>query len=130
MDCVRAHPEEVTIVCLGPMTNIARAFRRDPNVAELVDRLVITGGSGVAPRDVTPEAVQPLLTRPLPGFGELFRSLSYAEVGANAFLSRAFAGLIEQTAVFALPGSTAACRTAVTQLIVPALGHLVGLARG
>ena len=88
--------------------------------------VLLTGGTGVAPRDVTPEAVAPLLERSLPGFGELFRSLSFAEIGAAALLSRALAGLARGKPVFALPGSRAAIRLALERLILPELGHLVG----
>ena len=91
--------------------------------------VVLTGGTGVAPRDVTPEAVEPLYTRRLDGFGELFRLLSFQDVGSAAWLSRASAGLVGSTAVFVLPGSTAACELAVTRLILPELGHLVRLLR-
>lgn len=90
--------------------------------------LVVTGGTGVAPRDVTPEALRPLLDRELPGFGELFRMLSFQEIGAAALLSRAFAGLRAGRPVFALPGSRAAIRLAMTRLVLPEAGHLVGLA--
>jgi molybdenum cofactor biosynthesis protein B len=91
--------------------------------------VVLTGGTGVAPRDVTPEAVEPLYTRRLDGFGELFRLLSFEDVGSSAWLSRASAGLVGSTAVFVLPGSTAACELAVTRLILPELGHLERLLR-
>jgi len=91
-----------------------------------VRALIVTGGTGVAPRDVTPEAIETLLDRALPGFGELFRALSYAEIGSAALLSRAFAGLCEGRAVFAMPGSRGAIRTAMEKLILPELGHLVG----
>lgn len=91
-----------------------------------VAAVVITGGTGVSPRDVTPEAVEPLFSRRLPGFGELFRQLSFAEIGADAMLSRATAGVVGATAVFAIPGSPAACRLAVDRLIGPTLGHLAG----
>ncbi|MAT73042.1 MAG: molybdenum cofactor biosynthesis protein [Planctomycetaceae bacterium] len=106
-------------------------------VAELLSRLaaepavqaiLVTGGTGVAPRDQTPEAVEGLLTKPLPGFGELFRMLSFQEIGAAAMLSRAAAGLIDRTAVFLMPGSTGAVRLAVEQLVLPELAHLVHLA--
>ena len=88
--------------------------------------VLLTGGTGVAARDVTPEAVAPLLERSLPGFGELFRALSFAEIGAAALLSRALAGLAQGKPVFALPGSRAAIRLALERLILPELGHLVG----
>jgi molybdenum cofactor biosynthesis protein B len=91
-----------------------------------VRAVVLTGGTGVAPRDVTPEAVTPLLDRALPGFGELFRALSYQEIGAAALLSRAFAGLRAGRPVFALPGSRGAIRLAMERLVLPELGHLAG----
>jgi molybdenum cofactor biosynthesis protein B len=93
-----------------------------------VDAILLTGGTGVAPRDVTPEAVAPMLDRELPGFGELFRMLSYEEIGTPAMLSRAMAGVMGSTLVFALPGSRGAIRTAVERILVPELGHLVALA--
>jgi len=91
--------------------------------------VLLTGGTGVAPRDVTPEAVGPRLERELPGFGELFRALSFAEIGAAALLSRAFAGIARGKPVFALPGSRAAIRLALERLILPELGHLVAEAQ-
>lgn len=92
---------------------------------ERVECLVVTGGTGVARRDVTVEALRPLFERVLPGFGELFRNLSYAEVGAVALLSRAAAGILRGRPVFLLPGSPAAVELALTRLILPAIGHLV-----
>lgn len=92
---------------------------------ERVKCVVVTGGTGVARRDVTVEALRPLFERELPGFGELFRSLSYAEVGAAAMLSRAAAGVVKGRAVFLLPGSPAAVELALTRLILPVIGHLV-----
>jgi len=94
-----------------------------------VDVLVISGGTGFAPRDVTVEAVEPLLERTVVGFGELFRHLSWAEIGAAAMLSRATAGTIGRQAVFVLPGSPAAVELAMTQLILPEAAHLVGQLR-
>jgi molybdenum cofactor biosynthesis protein B len=85
----------------------------------------VTGGSGIGGRDVTPEALRPLLTREMPGFGEIFRVLSWQEVGPATMLSRAFAGVIGRTLLFALPGSPNAVRLAMEKLIVPELGHLV-----
>jgi len=84
----------------------------------------VTGGTGVAPRDVTPEAVEPLLDRTIPGFGELFRMLSWHDVGSAALLSRALAGLAGGRVVFVLPGSRGALRLALEKLILPELGHL------
>ena len=91
--------------------------------------VLLTGGTGVASRDVTPEAVAPRLDRVLPGFGELFRQLSFAEIGSAAMLSRALGGMAQGKPVFALPGSRAAIRLALERLILPELGHLVGEAR-
>ncbi len=76
------------------------------------------------PRDVTPEAVEPLLDRVMPGFGELFRMLSYADVGSAALLSRALAGVASGRVVFALPGSLKAVQLAMEKLVIPELGHL------
>jgi molybdenum cofactor biosynthesis protein B len=86
----------------------------------------LTGGTGVAPRDVTPEAVEPLLDRVVPGFGELFRALSYEQIGSAALLSRALAGLAAGRVVFVLPGSRGAVELAMEKLVLPELGHLAG----
>ncbi len=86
--------------------------------------VILTGGTGVAPRDRTPEAVEPLIERAVPGFGELFRALSFEEIGAAAMLSRAMAGLARGRVVFVLPGSRAAIQLAMEKLILPELGHL------
>lgn len=90
-----------------------------------VDVVLLTGGTGVSARDCTPAVVRERLTRHLPGFGELFRALSYQEVGSAAMLSDAVGGLSGATIVFALPGSTKACRLAMEKLILPELGHLL-----
>jgi molybdenum cofactor biosynthesis protein B len=92
-----------------------------------VDAVLLTGGTGVAPRDVTPEAVEPLLERRLPGFGERFRALSWASVGAAAWLSRAGAGVARGRLVVYLPGSSGAVRQALESLLIPELVHLVRL---
>jgi len=94
----------------------------------MLDAVILTGGTGISPRDCTYEAVSRVLTKQLDGFGELFRMLSYQDVGSAAMLSRAIAGVVGSTAVFALPGSTGACRTAMEKLILPELSHLVSLA--
>ena len=91
-----------------------------------VDVILLTGGTGVAPRDSTVEAVVPLFDRRLDGFGELFRMLSFAEVGPAAMLSRASAGVAGKVAVFVMPGSPAGVRLALERLILPELAHLVG----
>ena len=89
-----------------------------------VRAVLLTGGTGIAARDVTPEAIASLLDRPLPGFGELFRMLSYEEIGSAAMLSRALAGTARGRVLFALPGSRAAIRLALEKLVLPELGHL------
>jgi len=85
--------------------------------------VVITGGTGITSRDVTVEAFTPLVTKQIPGFGELFRWLSYEEIGASTIQSRAFAGLCGSILLFALPGSTGAVRLALERIIVPQLDH-------
>ena len=82
-----------------------------------IDGILVTGGTGFTGRDSTPEALLPLLDKEMPGFGELFRSISFDEIGTSTLQSRAFAGLANGTFVFALPGSTSACRTAWERII-------------
>ena len=82
-----------------------------------VDGVIVTGGTGFTGRDSTPEALLPLLDKEMPGFGELFRAISFDEIGTSTLQSRAFAGLANATFVFALPGSTSACRTAWERII-------------
>jgi molybdenum cofactor biosynthesis protein B len=87
--------------------------------------ILMNGGTGITKQDVTIEAVNPLFTKTLTGFGPLFAKLSYDEIGSAAFLSRATAGVIEDTVVFCMPGSLNACKLACRELIFPELGHLV-----
>jgi molybdenum cofactor biosynthesis protein B len=82
-----------------------------------IDGVLVTGGTGFTGRDSTPEALAPLLDKQMPGFGETFRMLSFEEIGTSTLQSRAFAGLANATFLFALPGSTSACRTAWEKLI-------------
>ena len=110
-----------------------RILRDDPGpVADAVrsasvsaDVIITTGGTGITSRDSTFEAIAGLLDKRLDGFGELFRMLSYQEIGAAAMLSRACAGTIRRTAVFSLPGSEKAVRLAMEKLIIPEIGHIV-----
>jgi len=92
-----------------------------------LDLVVVNGGTGISPRDSTYEAVAALLDKELHGFGELFRMLSYQEIGSAAFLSRATAGISAGKIVVAIPGSPAACRLALEKLLIPELGHIAGL---
>ena len=89
--------------------------------APLVDVVITTGGTGITQRDVTPEALAPLVTKNIPGFGELFRHLSYADIGAATIQSRAEAALCGTTLVFVLPGSTGAVKLALEKIILPQL---------
>lgn len=89
------------------------------------DTIIMTGGTGISPKDVTIEAVKPLFKKELTAFGPLFAQLSYEEIDSAAILSRATAGIIGQTIVFCMPGSIKACKLACNALIFPELGHLV-----
>ena len=84
---------------------------------EQVHGILVTGGTGFTGRDSTPEAIEPLLDKLMPGFGEMFRAVSIDEIGTSSLQSRAFAGLANQTFIFCLPGSTSACRTAWQKII-------------
>ncbi|TDR48576.1 molybdenum cofactor biosynthesis protein B [Tahibacter aquaticus] len=84
---------------------------------ERVHGIIVSGGTGFTGRDTTPEAIEPLLDKIMPGFGELFRAVSFEEIGTSTLQSRAFAGLANNSFVFCLPGSTSACRTAWEKLI-------------
>jgi molybdenum cofactor biosynthesis protein B len=94
-----------------------------------VDAVLTTGGTGITARDGTYETLAALITRPLAGFGEIFRMLSYREIGAAAMLSRACAGLVGRMVVIAMPGAQAAVRLAMTELVIPELNHIVREAR-
>jgi len=96
---------------------------------ETCETILITGGTGFAPRDVTIDAVTPLFEKHMDGFGELFRALSFAEIGPAAMLSRAAAGICGRTVIFCMPGSNAAVTLAMKQLVLPTLPHVVALLR-
>lgn len=91
--------------------------------------VIICGGTGIAPEDVTVETVSPILDKRLPGFGELFRRLSYDEIGSAAVLSRAIGGVACGKPVFCVPGSTDAVKLCLDKLILPEAGHIVKHAR-
>lgn len=95
-----------------------------------VDLVLLTGGTGIAPRDVTVPTLARMYDTTIPGFGELFRMLSFRDVGAAAILSRACAGLVGRTVVVALPGSPKALALAWREILLPEAGHLVAQARG
>lgn len=90
-----------------------------------IQAIILNGGTGFSPRDVTYEAVTELLDKKMDGFGELFRMLSYEEIGPKALFSRAVAGSIGSTGIYALPGSTNAVKLAINKLILPTLPHFV-----
>ena len=92
-----------------------------------IQAVLVTGGTGLAPRDTTFEAISGILDKQLAGFGELFRNLSFEQVGSAAMLSRATGGVCRSTLVFSMPGSTAAVSLALDRLILPELGHLAWL---
>jgi molybdopterin adenylyltransferase len=98
---------------------------REQLASERTQVIITTGGTGVSARDGTFEAVNALLDKRLDGFGELFRMLSFQEIGSAAMMSRATAGTVGRKAIFVLPGSPNAVRLAMTRLIIPELGHLV-----
>ena len=108
-----------------PMRVLLAALCQRPDV----DAILMTGGTGVGSRDQTFETVSALLTKTLPGYGEIFRMLSYHDVGPAAMLSRAVGGLIGRKVLLTMPGSPAAVRLAMEKLIVPELNHLVREAR-
>lgn len=114
---VRDNPHEVRAAVLE------LAARSD------VDAALLTGGTGLSRRDQTFETLSALIDKPLPGYGELFRWLSYQQIGPAAMLSRAVAGLHQRLAVFTMPGSPQAVRLAMERLILPELGHVVREAR-
>lgn len=91
--------------------------------------VITNGGTGISPRDLAIPAIEGLIEIPLPGFGELFRMLSYQQIGSGALASRATAGVVQGKLIFALPGSTKAVELGMTQLILPELKHLIGQIR-
>ncbi|ASN04986.1 MogA/MoaB family molybdenum cofactor biosynthesis protein [Virgibacillus necropolis] len=119
------HQVEITEIIPDEKTAIKHmidAGRENPDI----DVILTNGGTGIANRDVTIETVKSLLDKEIPGFGELFRSKSYADdIGSAAMLSRAIAGVTNHTALFSMPGSSGAVRLAMEQLILPELSHVV-----
>ncbi len=115
---VKDEPEEIRAL-------IAKALAVDA-----VDVVILNGGTGIAPRDGTYEVVSGVLDKRIDGFGELFRFLSYQEIGSAAMLSRALAGTAGSRVVVSLPGSSGAVKLAMTSLLLPQLGHMVAQARG
>jgi molybdenum cofactor biosynthesis protein B len=115
---VRDEPEEIR--------RLLQHFVQAPDT----DAILLSGGTGLSRRDGTYEVVQACLDKELTGFGELFRYLSYQEIGAAAMMSRATAGVAHGTVIVSMPGSSAAVRLAMEKLIVPELAHMTHIARG
>jgi molybdopterin adenylyltransferase len=107
------------------MAPLFRAFAERDDI----HAVLVTGGTGISPRDQTYETVSSLLTKPLPGYGELFRMLSYAEIGSACLLSRAIGGLLGKLVILVMPGSRAAVELAMREIILPELPHIVREAR-
>ena len=115
---LKDEPEQITAV--------VQALLAQPEV----DAIITTGGTGIAPRDTTFEAIQGLLEKEITGFGEMFRMLSYEDIGAAAMLTRATAGVANGKVIISLPGSTGAVELGMTKLVLPQLGHMMFLLRG
>ncbi|MEM1515320.1 MAG: molybdenum cofactor biosynthesis protein B [Candidatus Bathyarchaeia archaeon] len=90
-----------------------------------VDAIITSGGTGLSPRDVTIETICPLLDKEIPGFGEIFRMLSYREIGSAAIMTRAIAGVAKGKVIFCLPGSPHSVRLALKEIILPEVGHII-----
>lgn len=125
---LREHGHRVEHYAIVP-DDPARVVAAIAGAPAAVEAVILSGGTGLARRDTTYEAVSRLLDKEITGFGELFRMLSFAEIGAAAMLSRATAGVAGRRVLFSVPGSTAAVDLAMTKLILPQLGHIVGLLR-
>lgn len=96
---------------------------------ETSDAVICNGGTGISTRDITIETLEPLMNRTVEGFGELFRSLSFDEIGSSAMLSRAVAGVVDKNLLFCLPGSPNAVKLAMEKLILPEMGHMLSQVR-
>ena len=108
------------------ITAAVRALLTRPDV----DVILTNGGTGIAPRDTTFEALQDLLEKEIPGFGEMFRMLSYEDIGSAAMLTRATAGVAQGKVIISLPGSTGAVELGMTKLVLPELGHMLFVLQG
>ncbi len=113
----RLYGRELVVDSIYAIRAVVSQWIADPHA----QAIVITGGTGFSGRDSTPEAITPLLDKEVVGFGELFRHVSFAEIGTSTLQSRALAGLANRTVIFCLPGSTGACKTGWTQLVGPQL---------
>jgi molybdenum cofactor biosynthesis protein B len=133
--CIRALLEEaghrVLAYAIRPDDpGIVRGYLEELLALPSLDAVIVNGGTGIAPRDTTFEAITSLLEKRLDGFGELFRMLSWEQVGSAAILSRAMAGVARGKIVVSVPGSQAAVELAMQKLLLPELGHMVDLVNG
>ena len=126
-EILSSHPE-ISLVASEIVSDDAKQimktfnkFLSDPSI----QAIIFSGGTGLSPKDITYETIQPLLEKEIAGFGEIFRLLSYKEIGASAMLSRASGGKINNKAVFLLPGSPKAVELALKKLLIPELSHIV-----
>jgi len=125
------------IVAAGHEVGAYRLVKNEPDVvratvtelAETVDFIITTGGTGMSPRDLTIEACRPLFTKELEGFGDVFRLVSFQEIGSAAIMTRATGGSVGRAMLFCLPGSKAAVRLAAEKLILPEIKHLISTIR-
>ena len=118
------HPVVGSTIVRDEPKDVQRVIR-EACASDAVKVVIATGGTGITSRDSTYEAIDAMLDKRLPGFGEMFRMLSYQEIGAAAMLSRAQLGIHARRIVVSLPGSPNACRLALEKLLIPELPHLV-----
>src|SRR5690625_5438306 len=125
-DILKENSHKIVNHVIVPDDNKKIADALDTAIAdERVDAVMMSGGTGISERDITIEVVEKYIRKSIPGFGELFRMLSYTEdIGSTAIMSRATAGVMEDTAVFAMPGSSGAVKLAMEKLILPELAHI------
>lgn len=107
---------------LAGLRELIQGWVADPGI----DAIITTGGTGLTRRDVLPEVVEPMFSKAIPGFGELFRMLSYEDIGTSTIESRALAGVADGTLIFCLPGSTGACRLGMDRIILPQIDGRTG----
>jgi len=131
VETLKAHGHSVFLRELIPdYTKLIEASVKKALQSRKVDIVITCGGTGINPSDVTIETVEPLLDKQLLGFGEIFRLLSYEEIGSAAVMTRAIAGVVEGKAIFCLPGSPQAVILCLERLILPEAGHIILHARG
>ena len=125
-EILKKHNHEIVgYVILKDEPKIVREFVKNESLEEDVEAIIINGGTGISSRDSTFEAIDSALEKRLPGFGELFRYLTFKEIGSPAIMSRACAGVLNKKIIVSIPGSKSAVRLAIEKLILPELAHMV-----